>query len=169
MKNVVLFLFALLISVVSISQTGINYKALIKDANGDVIANQAIVVQFQILEAGTTNVYQETQNPTTDANGIITVNIGEGTVDSGNFLTIDWGAADHFLNMQADTGDGLVDLGTTQFKSVPYAKMAEKAASLVINETKIGDIKSGLQPADHDGWIKLRWKTSKYANNKSTK
>ncbi|GHC64648.1 hypothetical protein [Ulvibacter litoralis] len=121
--------FSLLFVLVGIAQNGINYKALIKDANGDVIANQAVTIQFQILENGTTNVYQETHNPTTDANGIAIVNIGEGTVDSGNFLTIDWGGVEHFLNVQVDTDDGagLVDLGTTQFMSVPYALSAQSA------------------------------------------
>ncbi|MGJ8665006.1 MAG: hypothetical protein ACSHW7_01450 [Patiriisocius sp.] len=125
MKYKLLFLIALLISAVSIAQNGINYKALIKDANGDALVSQGIFVQFQILESGTLNVYQETHDTTTDANGIVVINIGEGTVNSGNFLTVDWGSADHFLNVQVDSGDGFVDLGTTQFKSVPYAMMAE--------------------------------------------
>ncbi|MGJ8665004.1 MAG: hypothetical protein ACSHW7_01440 [Patiriisocius sp.] len=130
MKNLVLFLFALLISVVGIAQNGINYKALIKDADGDVVANQTITVQFSIIEGLATPVYQETHNPTTDANGIIIVNIGEGTVDSGNFVAINWGANDHYLNVQVDTGDGLTNLGTTEFKSVPYAQRALSAATV---------------------------------------
>ncbi|MGJ8665003.1 MAG: hypothetical protein ACSHW7_01435 [Patiriisocius sp.] len=161
MKTTIIVLVTFLISLSNFAQNGINYKALIKDANGDMIANQAIVVQFSILEAGTTNVYQETQNPTTDDNGIITVNIGEGTVDSGNFLTIDWGANNHFLNVQADTGDGLVDLGTTAFKSVPYAKLAEK----VKNEEKfeLGKVPVGAIVAWHGslsnvGPLSSEWK-----------
>ncbi len=116
-----------------------------------MIANQAVTIQFSILEGGTTNVYQETQNPTTDANGILIVNIGEGTVDSGNFFTIDWGAANHFLNIQVDTGDGLVDLGTTQFKSVPYAMAAKTAAdntnySLTYLNTNTVPVQVGKSP-----------------------
>lgn len=122
MKNNILFILALIISAISIAQNGINYKALIKDADGDVAANQAVTIQFQILEDGTTNVYQESHTPTTDANGIAIVNIGEGTVDSGNFVAFNWGAAEHFSNVQIDTGAGLTDIGTTEFNSVPYAK-----------------------------------------------
>lgn len=80
-----LFLFQILFC---FAQNGINYKALIKDANGDVVANQGVTIQFQILEGGTTNVYQETQNPTTNGKGIVILNIGKGTVDSGNFVAI---------------------------------------------------------------------------------
>ncbi len=143
MKNRVLFLFALLISTISIAQNGINYKALIKDANGDALVSQGIFVQFQILESGTLNVYQETHDTTTDANGIVVVNIGEGTVDSGNFLTVDWGSADHFLNVQVDSGDGLVDLGTTQFKSVPYAMMAETVEKSPVSDFALVKAKGG--------------------------
>ena len=127
MKNTLLLIVACIISAVSTAQNGINYKALIKDGNGDVIANQAVTIKFQILEDGITNVYQEKHNPTTDTNGIAMVNIGEGMVDSGNYTALDWGAADHFLNVQVDTGAGLVDLGTTEFKRVPYANHSKTA------------------------------------------
>ena len=32
------------------AQQGINYKALIKDSGGNVVANQSIDIQFQILQ-----------------------------------------------------------------------------------------------------------------------
>ena len=123
-----LTLLALLISIVSIAQNGINYKALIKDDSGNVIANTAIQIQFTIVQ-DITDVYTETHAPTTDANGIVIVNIGDGTLTSGDFNTINWAEENHSLNVQIDTGTGFVDLGTTQFMSVPYAKHAETAAN----------------------------------------
>jgi hypothetical protein len=53
-----------------------------------VVANDLIQVQFTILQ-GATSVYQETHSPTTDANGIVILNIGEGIPISGTFSTID--------------------------------------------------------------------------------
>jgi len=136
-----LWTFALL------AQQGINYKALIKDNNGNIVANQNITVQFQILEgAGMVNVYQETHNPTTDVNGIVMVNIGEGTPVSGNYATIDWGADEHHLNVQINTGNGLTDMGTTQFMAVPYALHSNAVAS---NSLKIDDLVDGK--SDNDG------------------
>lgn len=86
---------------------GINYKALIKDNGRNMVDNQSITVQFQILEGvSETNVYQETHSPTTDAIGIVKVNIGEGTPASGDYATIDWGSDDHYLNVQINTGGG---------------------------------------------------------------
>lgn len=125
MKTYILILISLL-STIGFTQNGINYKALIKDTNGNVIANTPIQIQFTIVQ-GLTDVYTETHSPTTDNNGIIIVNIGEGIIINGIFNDINWREDDHFLNVQIDTGNGLVDLGTTQFMNVPYAKHAETA------------------------------------------
>jgi hypothetical protein len=121
--------------------TSINYKALIKDGSGNVVVSENITIQFIILE-GATNVYQETHTPTTDANGIAIVNIGEGSVDSGNYNAIDWSSDDHYLNVQINTGSGLTDIGTTQFMAVPYALSAANAAS------KIDELTDGKSNAE---------------------
>ena len=82
---------ALFFVLTSFAQNGINYKAVIKDNTGTVIINQPILVQFTILQGITEiNVYQETHNPTTNSNGVIIINIGEGSPVSGNYGTIDW-------------------------------------------------------------------------------
>jgi hypothetical protein len=119
----------MLFAVAVFAQQGINYKALIRDANNAVVANRPVTVQFTVL-SGATNVYQETQTPTTDANGIIILNIGEGVSDSGVFAAIAWGSDDHFLNTQINTGLGLTDMGTTGFKTVPYALYSKKTESV---------------------------------------
>ncbi|MFL0354732.1 hypothetical protein [Xanthomarina sp. GH4-25] len=125
-----LTLLTLLISLATYAQQSINYKALIKDDFGSVVVNDLIQIQFSILEGeAQTNVYQETHTPTTDVNGLIIVNIGEGTT-SDDFSSINWSADDHFLNVQIDTGTGLTDLGTTQFMAVPYALSAANVTGL---------------------------------------
>lgn len=128
MKTKLIIAFALLVTLTTVAQQGINYKALIKDNGGNVVANQNITVQFSILQ-GAVNVYQETHNPTTDANGIVIVNIGEGTT-ADDFSSINWESDDHFLNVQIDTGSGLTDMGTTQFMAVPYAISAANVSGL---------------------------------------
>ena len=121
------------------AQQGINYKAIINDANGDALANTSVKVLFTILENGTTNVFKESHNPTTDVNGIIIVNIGEGILIGGDFDSIDWGSTPHFLKTEINSGDGLTDMGTTEFKAVPYALHAKTAANLdVIPGDKVG-------------------------------
>lgn len=128
MKSNIFFILACLISTVSLAQNGINYKAQIKDASGEILANQNIDIQFTILKFDPTTVFEYQENHTavaTDSNGILAVSIGQGSIVFGNFSRIDWGSATYFLSVQVDTGDGLVDMGTTQFNSVPYAQYAE--------------------------------------------
>ncbi len=123
MKKTAIYLVIFLVTSSLFAQQGINYKAVIKDDIGNVIANDIIIMQFTIYKtsAAGTMVYQESHTPTTDDNGMIILNIGEGAPISGVFTEIDWGSDAHFFNVQINTGGGLVDMGTTEFKAVPYA------------------------------------------------
>ncbi|OBX23405.1 MULTISPECIES: hypothetical protein [Bizionia] len=124
-KTIILFFlcfFALFSTIYA--QQSINYKAIIKDDIGNVIANDVVPVQFNILQGvAQTNVYSELHTPTTDANGIIIVSIGEGILVGGSpdFSTIDWTNDTNFLQVFVNIGDGLVDMGITEFNAVPYA------------------------------------------------
>jgi hypothetical protein len=118
-----------LFCITSFAQQGINYKALIKDGSGVIVSSTAIDVTFTILDVAV-NVYEETHAPTTDANGIVILNIGEGAPVTGDFFAIDWSSNNHFLKVQIDTGGGLQDMGTTAFKTVPYAMHATTATTL---------------------------------------
>ncbi|MDG5491223.1 tail fiber domain-containing protein [Psychroserpens sp. SPM9] len=132
MKTLLTILMAMLFTSLSFAQQGINYKAVIKDNLGNVVTNTTIGVQFRILQgAGQVNVYEETHSPTTDANGMIILNIGLGTT-SDVFTDIDWANDEHFLNVQVNLGFGIVDMGTTPFKTVPYAINAENVRGLEI-------------------------------------
>lgn len=119
MKKIITLLVNCLFCFVVYAQNNyINYKALVKDNLGNVVANQTIDVRFTVF-ADAAQVYQETHNPTTDANGIVILDIGSGTT-SDVFNDIDWSTTTS-LQTEIDTGSGYVDLGTTEFKSVPYA------------------------------------------------
>ncbi|MEM5564284.1 tail fiber domain-containing protein [Psychroserpens sp. AS72] len=156
MKTRLTFLLVFL-SGILLAQNGINYKAVIKDTNGNVIANSLVAVQFRILV--TTDLllaYEEIHTPTTDENGFITINIGEGT-SSEEFPEFIWRAYDdHFLNVLIDTGGGFIDMGTTQFKQVPlamyasrsgYASVALEVSNLKGLDRIIGDNGSGWRLA----------------------
>ncbi|TYA59317.1 Ig-like domain-containing protein [Formosa maritima] len=160
MKSKLILLIAFLSTLSVVAQQAINYKALIKDNLGNVMANQSVTIQFTILEGeAATNVYQENHTVNTDANGIVIVNIGEGTT-SDNFSNINWNRNEHFLNVQIDIGSGLTDMGTTQFMAVPYALSAGNVSGLEVldegngigwrfigrNEANYGNI--GLNAAD---------------------
>lgn len=130
MKKLITLVIALLILVSGFSQQGINYKAVIKDANGNVLVNQTISAKFTIsIGVGFETVYEEEHVAVdTDSNGIIILNIGEGSIISGDFSAIDWNAWDGHTNLQTDIditgGTSYIYAGVSQFKTVPYAKLA---------------------------------------------
>jgi hypothetical protein len=138
MKNILALVVTLLITTLNFAQQGINYKALIKDDLGNVVANQEVTLRFSILDAlsGGTILSQNLYNDVmTDANGIVIVNIGSGGLQSlsyGLFNEIDWGSHAHFLRVEIDINGGanFTDIGTTEFMAVPYAKHASVADNI---------------------------------------
>ncbi|MDY2588347.1 tail fiber domain-containing protein [Winogradskyella aquimaris] len=123
MKKTYFLGLALLVTFLSFSQNNsINYKALVKDDQGNTLTNQNITIRFTIF-VDASQVYQEIHNTDTDANGIAIVNIGAGTT-SDIFSNIDWSGGTTSLRTEIDSGSGYVDIGTTDFKTVPYALYA---------------------------------------------
>lgn len=129
MRKSIVIGIALLTVFLSFAQNNtINYKILVGDSSGNPLANQATVIRFTVFSEAT-QVYQETHNTTTDVNGIAIVNIGAGT--SGDLFTdINWSSGTTSLQTELDTGSGFVDIGTEEFKSVPYALNAGNGSGL---------------------------------------
>ncbi|MDP5157742.1 MAG: hypothetical protein NWQ07_04085 [Flaviramulus sp.] len=166
MKHIVTLLTVLLISISSFAQQGIGYKAIIKDNLGNVVANQEITLRFSILDAltgGTIESQDYHYDVLTDANGIAIVNIGEGaqSLSYGFFEDIDWGSHSHFLRVEIDISGGtnFVDMGTTEFKAVPYAFQAQKVKNqafkseggITANENSTDDFVFGSTQLDDTG------------------
>ncbi len=124
-KKQIALIMACMLTIMCWAQNGINYKGIIKDAGGNLIVSGSVTLVFKILETSAigSSVYSEEHITMTDSNGVVIVTIGEGSIISGVFNDIDWRGDRHFLNVQADINDGsgLIDLNTSEFKSVPYA------------------------------------------------
>ena len=126
------FLFLVLMLIVSsalVAQTdNFNYQAAIRDASGEVMQNDNVTIVFSIRSnsASGTEVYTETHNATTNDQGLVNLSIGSGTVGTGNFAAIDWSSNSHFLNVEVNG----TDMGTLEFKSVPYANYAQTAGNV---------------------------------------
>ncbi len=109
-----------------------SYQAVIRDAGNELVRNKPVGMQISILQ-GTTPVYVETQTPTTNANGLISIEIGAGQAVSGSFDAIDWSAGQYFIKTETDP-DGASNYtitGTSQLLSVPYALHAKTADTVV--------------------------------------
>ncbi len=125
-----------------------SYQAVVRDASNALVQTQAVGMQISILQGSSTGtaVYVETQTPTTNANGLVNLEIGTGTVVSGNFTTIDWANGTYFIKTETDpTGSTSYTItGTSQLLSVPYALHAKTAESVTGSITyAIGDSAQG--------------------------
>jgi len=145
MKKILFIL--LLLPILTVGQnSSINYKAIVKDDTGAVIRNTNITVQFSVLRGVLQEIlYTETHSPSTDDNGLIILNIGTGTPVFQTYDRVPWDEEAHYLNVQIDTGSGMIDMGTTQFRAVPFA----------INSTTADNV-NGLEALDEGNGIGWR-------------
>jgi uncharacterized protein (TIGR02145 family) len=113
--------------IIAQSPNSFKYQAVLRDASGNIKASTNTTVRIDILQGSTTgtDVYAETFAVQTNAFGLINLEIGKGTLVSGNFSIIDWSAGTYFIKI---TVDG-TELGTSQLLSVPYALYAAKAGN----------------------------------------
>ncbi len=122
---------------------GIPYQAVLRNADGTVMASSAANMVFMIHDGSATGivVYQESHTLTSNAQGLVSCIVGNGVVSQGNFANINWGSGSKFLHVMM----GTTDLGTQQMLSVPYAlysngvRMRASATgdTLTIGETNI--------------------------------
>ena len=128
MKKIVLLVIFVTIPLAIIygqSPQSFNYQAVARDAMNQPIKSQAIGIRFSVLEGSATGtaMYVESHTPTTSELGIFSVRVGEGTVISGTFSSLDWGANSYWLQVEMDAAGGTnyLLMGANQLVSVPYA------------------------------------------------
>ena len=105
----------------------INYQGVARNAAGQPMTNQSIRVRLSIRDSSATGpvLYTETRALTTNQFGlfITAINSAGASNVTGNFTTIDWAAANKFIQVEIDPtgGTSFTDLGSTQLLSVPFA------------------------------------------------
>ena len=130
MKKIIT-LSLLLVTLFSFGQVpqGISYQAIALNSSGNPVASTSVRIRLSVLDVSATgtSLYSETHLKTTNAQGLFNLTIGQGTVVSGVFNTINWGTNSKFLKVEMDATGGttFVNVGTTQLLSVPYALAAD--------------------------------------------
>jgi uncharacterized protein (TIGR02145 family) len=123
----------------------LSYQAVVRDNNNQLVTSRTIVMQISILQGAEdgTAVYVETHMPQTNANGLVSIEIGGGFAESGNFTTINWAAGPYFMKTEIDPegGTSYTITGTSQLLSVPYALHARTAqnATVTVSVSATGD------------------------------
>lgn len=141
MKKFYAFIPTLLLvaTLVAQSPNAFHYQAVVRDTNGEVIKNTTVGVQISILQGSEngTPVYMESFTPITNDFGLMSLEIGTGTLVDGDFETINWGDGPYFINTEVDPAgsNNYTDLGAAPLVSVPYALHASEADTAVYTES----------------------------------
>lgn len=112
-----------------------SYQAVVRNTTNNLVTNQPVGMQISILQGSATGtaVYVETQTPTSNANGLVSLEIGGGSVVSGNMATINWANGPYFIKTETDPtgGSSYTITGTSQLLSTPYALYAKTSGSSI--------------------------------------
>ena len=139
MKNKAFYrLILLLVAALSVSgsfaqaPSKFSFQSVVRNSTGSLVTSTSVGMRISILGGSPTGtaVYVETQTPTTNANGLATIFVGAGTVVSGVFDSISWGAGPYYLKVETDPAGGTSYsiTATQQLVSVPYALYSNYSA-----------------------------------------
>lgn len=101
-----------------------SYQSVLTDAQNKLLINQLVGVRLSIRQGSSTGtvVYTETQTPTTNATGLMSIELGIG-ITTDNFSAINWSAGPFFIQSEVDPlgGTAYTISGVNELLSVPYA------------------------------------------------
>ena len=111
----------------------ISYQAILRDNLGVLIQDEnnvgvlVPILQGSLIENNV--VYMEDHTTSTNANGLFTIEIGNGVAASGNYPSIEWGAGPFFLKTEIDPlgGTNYLITAISELLSVPFANYANQA------------------------------------------
>ena len=110
-----------------------SYQSVLRNSSNVLLAETLVGIKISVLQGGAsgTAVYVETQTATTNANGLLSIQIGAGTATTGSFATINWAAGTYFIKTETDPAGGTnySITGTQEVLSVPYALSAGNGIS----------------------------------------
>ena len=139
MKRILTIFTAVLLTanVFAQSPEKMSYQAVVRNSDDQLVTDKQVGMQISILQGTATGavVYIETQTPSTNANGLVSIEIGGGV----GFNTINWSDGPYFLKTESDPtgGTNYTITGISQLLSVPYAFHAKTAETVTgtISET----------------------------------
>ena len=135
MRIILVSVFFCLLSLNALAQAPekMSYQAVVRDNTNALVVDKVVGMRISILRgsASGTPAYVETQSPRSNTNGLVTLEIGAGTVVSGSFAGINWSSGPYFIQTEIDPsgGSNYTILGVSQLVSVPYALYAKTSGS----------------------------------------
>src|SRR5688572_7673541 len=110
MKYIYSILATLLIvsQITAQSPLKMSYQSVIRDPENELVVNRNVRIRISILQTSPSGiiVYSEFHTPTTNDNGLATIEIGGGTVIGGSMGSIDWASGPYFIRTETDPEGG---------------------------------------------------------------
>jgi len=138
MKKTYIFLTFIFVALQLSAQApdAFRYQAVVKDDAGVLMSNRKVTFRFEVYKSalqvdGRTKVYSESQQVTTDLNGLVNLSIGKGTVETGIFSTINWSSDSYYIRVSIDKGSGFASIGEKQLLDVPYSQFASATGNII--------------------------------------
>jgi uncharacterized protein (TIGR02145 family) len=151
MKKITLAFLLLFIIEFAKSQTpeSFKYQAVVRDMSGNIIQNQSVGFRISILKGEPTGIleYEESHLLTTNAYGLVNLDIGMGTILFGEFKNINWSASKMFIKLEIDItgGPDYIEMGIFQLVSVPYALHAHTSEKFISITDEVRDTMTNIQ------------------------
>jgi hypothetical protein len=127
MKKIYIFIIGILLASNAFAQAPqkMSYQAIIRNASNTLITSSSVGMKISILQGAATGTpaYIETQTTSTNTNGLVSIEIGTGTVIMGTFSAINWSNGPYFIKTETDPSGGSTYTisGVSELMSVPYA------------------------------------------------
>lgn len=129
--------------IVAQSPNKMSYQAVIRNSSDELVNNQEIGMQISILKDSPDGsvVYSETQTTTSNSNGLVSLEIGDGET-SHDLAAVNWNNGIYYIKTESDPNGGTnYTLTTTnQLLSVPYALHANTATRVIETSDQLGII-----------------------------
>ncbi|MCF8256831.1 MAG: hypothetical protein K9J06_04730 [Flavobacteriales bacterium] len=136
MKRICQVIAGLLLTTGAIAQAPqkMSYQAVVRNSSDALLVSAPVGMRISIQQGTPTGTvaYSETQAPTTNANGLVSLEIGNGIPLSGSFAAIDWANGPYYIRTETDPAGGAnyTITGVSQLLSTPYALHAQTAESV---------------------------------------
>ena len=135
-----------------------SYQAVVRNSTNQLVSNGSVGVKISIVQTSETGtvVYQElfNPNPVTNANGLVTLQVGGGIPLIGTFAGINWANGPFYIKSEFDPtgGTNYTLTGTTQLLSVPYALFAGGSTN---NTLPVGSNQGDILYWNGTSWVAL--------------
>lgn len=112
-----------------------SFQAVVRNSSNQLVINQQIGIKISILEGSTTGtaVYSEVHSTLTNAQGLLSIQVGNGSDILGNINSINWSSGLFYIKSEIDIegGTNYTIQTNQQLISVPYALYSNDVPSSV--------------------------------------